>query len=215
MYLGKAPRDLRFVTQLLHALRHYRLFQRGDSAELGPPSGSDPAHTESPADAAKAVDLDHDVSSTSRDDVSPVQIGLEERIIDMAAQEVHLRQIGRRLSDDRGNGSDWNTLLFDINEDIQKLLKHFNEVRHLVENEREVAPDASQACLDDLDAHWNAINKQSMQLLVISSEPDSLDTARRQLAAICEGIVVACGDTRQSCAAYLANASLERPLVST
>lgn len=202
IYLGKAPRDLRFLTQLLDALGRYRLFNRGDSAELSPtvPSISEPALTESRAveselaDAAKAVDepVDTDVPSTSYDaDMSPVesdpeQIGLEEMIIDMAAQEVHLRQLGQCVSDDQGNGSDWNTLLLDVNQDIQELLKHFNNVRYLVQHEREVAPDSSQACLDELDAHWDAINQQSMQLLVISSEPDSLDAARRQLTSICE-----------------------------
>ena len=231
VYLGKAPRDLTFLTPLRDALEGYRLFARGDSTELSPtvPSISEPAVAESPAvesepaDATEVVDepVDPVVSSPSLDaDMSPLedtptQIGMEEMIIDMAAQEEHLRRIGPCLSEDQDDGSDWADMLLDVNEDIQKLLTHFNEVRHLVEHEREIVPNASQACLDELDAYWDTINQQSTQLLVISSEPDSLDTPRRQLATICEGILTACHKTRQSCAAYLANASLERPMVST
>ena len=249
VYLGKAPRDLRFLAQLMDALRRCRL-ARGDAVELSstvasiskPPAVESPTLPANPATpvtnrpasarpdvvASKPIQAAREVDET----VEPVrgassqdagatpsagtsQIGLEELIIDMAAQEVHLRQIVQTAADDQGGEFDWESLLSDVNEDVQKLLKYFNEARYLVEQEREVAVDSSQRCLDQLDSHWNAINQQSMQLLMISSEkPDPPAAARQKLAAICERVLTACRDTRQSCAAYMAHASLERPLVS-
>ena len=155
-----------------------------------------------------------DAASTNSDVVpqecAPTQIGLEETLIDMSAQEVHLRQIGQSVFADQSDENDWETLLSNITEDIQKLLELFNEARHLVELEREAAPDASQTCLQELDAHWNAINQQSMKLLVMSSDPEPTDTSRSRLSSICDGVLTSCADSRQSCTTHLANASLEK-----
>jgi hypothetical protein len=207
VYLGKAPRDFRFLTQLVDALGRRKLAEKAISEDVVAES---PAVESETADNPTAAD----VASTNTDAVpqecTPTQIGLEETIIDMSAQEVHLRQIGQSVFEDQSDENDWENLLSNITEDIQKLLEFFNEARHLVELEREVAPDASQACLHDLDTQWNAINQQSMMLLVMSSDPEPTDTSRSQLSSICAGVLTTCADSRQSCTTYLANASLER-----
>ncbi len=225
VYLGKAPRDLQFLTELFQAIGRRKLLGRGEDTD--PPVDED-AVTESPLvepdteDAPETVEepVGADVASTESDtdtapqESTPTQIGMEETIIDMSAQEEALRQIGQCIFEDQKDDSDWETLLSNITEGIQKLLVLFNEARHLVELEREIAPDACQICLDELDTQWNAINQQSMQLLVLSTEPGSTDKTRDQLSTICADVLKICSDTRQSCATYLANASLERQMVS-
>ena len=175
-------------------------------------------------DASDVADYEPDISAptSAASDEPPAgtdhassQINLEDIIVDIAAQEVHLRQIGTAALETQHDAFAWEATLAGANEDIQKLLVQFNEARHLVEQQREVAAHACDSCLSAMDGHWNAINQQSMQLLVMSSEADPSDAARGQFAAICEGVVTACRDTRQSCAAFLAHALLERPVVST
>ncbi len=209
VYLGKAPRDFRFLTQVVDALGRRKLAETAISEDVV---------TESPAVESETADdpVAPDVASTNADsdavpqECTQTQIGLEETIIDMSAQEVHLRQIGQNVFEDQSDENEWGNLVSKITDDIQKLLEFFNEARYLVELEREVAPEASQTCLHDLDTQWNAINQQSMKLLVMSSDPEPTDTSRSQLSSICSGILTSCADSRQSCTTYLARASLER-----
>lgn len=253
VYLGKAPRDLRFLAELLEALRRHKLLVRGSGVEadslaaaLDEPSAAQLLPIESPtskspdrqpvvkrpsttestpvaSDAARPGQepLQPGVTRSSPDAETPLaqdpsmQFALEDVLVDMAAQEVHLRRIAQRATGDAAATLDWEALLLEVNEDIEKLLKHFNEARHMVEQGRELAANGCRTCLGELDAAWRAINQQSMELLVISSEPDPPDTDRQRLVGICESILTACHGVRQSCAAYLAHALLERPMVST
>lgn len=224
VYLGKAPRDLRFLPELVDAIVRYNPIVRGKKTD---PSTSEDAFAESSVIESETGDAEEAISdsdgsagaSTSSDaDQDPAEdpsanVALEEKLIEMSAQEGHLRQFGQSAFEDHGDELEWESLLENISEDIQKLLQFFNEARYLVEQERETAPDARQACLGELDTQWNAINQQSMQLLVMSSEPDPTDESRSQLSTICAGILSTCSDTRQSCTTFMESASLERQTV--
>jgi len=241
VYLGKAPRDIRFLWELLDALALHTPFAGRGVADTTPheapversPVADRPvvetkplprvdAPTAKDRKVYKAAEKGEDESAPalgtppppapepeSREDDYLTSVGLEEMVIDMAAREVHLRRNGQRATGDHGDTFDWEGLLANVADDIQKLLRQFNEARHLIGLDQKVATDANQICLREMDAYWNAINKQSLQLLTLSTAADPPDSERLELAAICEGVLTACQGTRESCAKYLASVPIK------